>query len=136
MNQFRARLARFMQGRYGMDALYRALIGLYLALLVLNLFLRQTLLMTLATAVVLLAFYRVFSRKIAQRSQENQRYLAFSSKWRKQALLLFNRVRYFRTHRYRACPSCRTMLRLQRKAGTMTVNCPRCHQTFQITFRG
>lgn len=135
MNQFRMWLARVMQGRYGMDSLYRALIALYFVLLVLNLFLRHALLFYAATAVAVLAFYRAFSRKIAQRSQENQRWLSFSSRWRRKGLLLINRLRYHQTHRYRACPSCRTMLKLNKKIGTMTVDCPRCHQTFQVTIR-
>lgn len=135
MNQFKLWLARMMQGRYGIDPLYRALIGLYLALLVLNLFFRQPLLFYGAGTIALLAFFRVFSKNHARRAAENQAWLRLSSRWRKQGLLFINRIRYYRTHRYRACPSCRTMLKLQKKTGTMTVTCPKCHTTFQVTIR-
>lgn len=134
-NDFRSRLARWMQGRYGVDALYKALIGLYLLLLVLNMIFRQPILLYLATAVVVFAFYRVFSREIARRSAENQRYLSLTSNWRKKALLIYNKFKYRKTHRYVDCPSCKTVLRLAKKEGTMTVTCPKCKNTFQISFK-
>lgn len=130
-NELRMRIARFMQGRYGMDPLYKALFAGYLASLVLSLVLRRQIFFTLGTVLAVFAIFRAFSRQHAKRAAENQRYLAL----KKKALLQFNRLKYFRTHRYQPCPSCHTVLKLERKPGVMTVNCPRCHHTFQITMR-
>lgn len=135
MNNWKMRLANWMRGRYGVDALYKGLIGLYFGLVVLNLFLRWRLFFVLSLAVLAYAMYRVFSRQLARRARENSVYLSVRDKARKKLLLTYNRVRLIRTHRYRTCPHCKTPLRLARKPGTMTVNCPVCHTTFQATIR-
>lgn len=135
MNNWKYKLAAFMQGRYGMDSLYKALVGAYFALFVVNLFVRSTLLGYLATALVIFAFYRVFSRKLAQRAEENRRFLAFWNKVKQKTLQTVNRVKEYKTHRYRACPNCHTTLRLAKKMGTLTVNCPKCHHRFQVTIK-
>ncbi len=135
MNNWKMRLAAFMQGRYGMDAMYKGLVALYFALVVLNLILRRSVLFYISLLVLGFAMYRVFSRQHAKRAAENARYVALRDKAKKKVLQLYNRVRYFRTHRYRTCPNCKTSLRLRKKVGTMTVNCPVCHTTFQATIR-
>lgn len=135
MNNWKMRLAAFMQGRYGMDALYKGLIAIYFALIVLNLFLGISLLFYLSLLVLGLAIYRVFSRQTAKRAKENAQYIAWRDKAKKRIMLIVNRVKFFRTHRYRTCPNCKTSLRLQKKIGTMTINCPVCHTTFQATIK-
>ena len=49
--------------------------------------------------------------------------------------LLINRIKEFRTHRYRTCPNCHTSWRLKKKIGTMTITCPKCHTTSQVTIK-
>ncbi len=124
-----------MQGRYGMDRLYKGLLFLYIFLIALNLFLRSTFLMTLSLLLVVFAMFRVFSKQIAKRSAENQRYIAFIDPLKKKVMLTFNRVREYKTHRYRTCPHCHTSWRLKKKIGTMTITCPKCHTTSQVTIK-
>lgn len=135
MNNWRYKLAAFMQGRYGVDALYKALMIVYLALIVLNMFLRSPIVMYLAFVPLAFGFYRVFSRQLAKRAAENRQYLALRDSARKKIMQTVNRFKERNTHRYRVCPSCRTTLRLQKKIGTMTINCPKCHTTFQVTIK-
>ena len=135
MNNWKYRFAQWMQGRYGMDPLYKGLLGLYLVLLVANLFLASPIIMYLSLAVLVFAIYRVFSRNLAKRAAENRRYLALFNKAKKWVLLQYNRIREYKTHRYRKCPSCKTTLRLSKKTGTMTVKCPKCHNSFETTIR-
>ena len=75
----RNRFARFMYGRYGVDALNNFLFGLYVALFVLELFFRRTVagqvMVILGYPIILLYFFRCFSRNIYKRSAENQRFL-------------------------------------------------------------
>lgn len=130
-NELKARVIRFMQGRYGMDPLYRALFYVYALFLVLTLIFRQQIFFMLGTPFAVLAIYRAFSRQHAKRAAENQRYLGL----KKKLLLQYNRFKFRKTHRYQPCPSCKTVLKLEKKPGVMTVNCPRCHHTFQITMR-
>lgn len=135
MNNWKYKLIRFMQGRYGMDALYKALLGLMLLFFVLNLFFQSILLYLLSLLAGGLAVYRSFSKNTALRSQENQKYLAFRDKVKKQWLQLVNRVKHYRTHRYRACPSCKTTLRLPKKLGVNQVTCPVCKHAFEVNIR-
>ncbi len=76
MNDFRYKFSQFMEGRYGMDQLYYALLVLYLILLVLNMIFRKLVVFgILAWAVLIFAFYRFFSRNTLRRSAENEKFM-------------------------------------------------------------
>lgn len=135
LNNLKQKLTAFMQGRYGPDAMYKGLFGLSMALLVLNIFLRSSVFYYLALAVIIYSLYRFFSKDLARRGAENQRYLAFIGKAKKKLLLTKNRVRDFGTHRYRACPSCKTPLRLKKQVGTRQVKCPVCGNEFEVRIK-
>ncbi len=134
-NNWKYKLAAWMQGRYGIDPMYKGLVIAYAAVLILNLFVRSSLLWALGTALLLFAMYRVFSKQLSRRAEENRRYLAFVDSVKKKTLLAYNRVKSYKTHRYRECPNCHTTLRLKKQIGTITVNCPKCRNTFQVTIR-
>ena len=80
MSRLRESFARFMVGRYGPDQFYNFLLGVYLVLLVLNLFFNSLALMLLETALFVYMFFRVFSRNIYKRQEENRWYLKVSKK--------------------------------------------------------
>lgn len=134
-NQIKYKLALFMRGRYGMDQLYRALMAATLVFVVLNLFFPFILFYLLALLAAVWAFFRAFSKNHPARSKENQKYLALKGKLTQKALLLRNRVRDRKTHRYRACPACRQSLRLKKKVGVNHVKCPACKHEFDINIR-
>ncbi|HSK69248.1 MAG TPA: hypothetical protein VLA21_08330, partial [Candidatus Limnocylindria bacterium] len=81
------------------------------------------------------SYFRFFSRDRAKRAAENQKYLSLKAAASKRAMLLVNRVKYYRTHRYRACPSCKTPLRLARRTGSVHVKCPVCRHEFDVNIR-
>ncbi|MDD4134488.1 MAG: hypothetical protein PHN46_05335 [Eubacteriales bacterium] len=135
LNPLKAKLMAFMQGRYGPDPMYKGLFGLSIGLLVLNMIIGSGVLGFLAMAVIIYSLFRFFSKNRALRAAENQRYLAFMDKARKKWLLTRNRLKFFRTHRYRTCPSCKTPLRLEKKVGAMHVTCPVCKNSFDVTIR-
>lgn len=134
-NNLKYKLMAFMQGRYGPDPMHRGLFILSLALMVLNLFIRSQALYFLALALIIYATFRVFSRNKAKRAAENQRYLMLKDQLKKKFLLARNRVREYGTHRYRACPSCKTPLRLKKQIGTVHVKCPVCKNELDVTIR-
>lgn len=81
MNDFRYKFNQFMQGRYGMDELYYALLVFYLILLVLNMIFRKLMIFGLLAWVVLIfAFYRFFSRDIDRRRCENDKFMTLFGK--------------------------------------------------------
>lgn len=124
-----------MRGRHGPDPLSRALAAVCLGSAVLSILLPSSRLSLVAAAAAALAVFRTLSRNSRRRQQENLIYLALRDRLAKKLLLHFNRLREFRTHKYLACPSCRTVLRLKRKGGAMTVRCPKCHEQFEARLR-
>lgn len=134
-NNIKYRLANFMRGRYGPDALYRALMAVMLVFLVMNLFFPSTLFYLLSLAAGFVALFRMFSKNHAVRTVENQRYLAFKNNLTKSLMQARNRFRDRKTHRYINCPSCRQSLRLTRKPGLNHVKCPMCKNEFDVNIR-
>ncbi len=132
MGNFRNWLARFMYGRYGVDQLYFALFAAYLVLLIVNSFVRSTIINILLWVLVIWMIYRVLSRNIYKRRMENEKFLQIWNPVKANASLTFRRIKEIKTHRYLKCPNCHTMLRLPRKTGKHTVKCPCCSNKFKV----
>jgi hypothetical protein len=64
MNNFKYKIAKFMQGRYGIDDLYRFTTGVIFFLIILNMFISSSLLNTFVWALLVWSLYRVISRDI------------------------------------------------------------------------
>ena len=129
---FRERFARFMMGRYGIDKLYYFLIGVYFILIVISFFVRHYILFILESIVLFYSIYRVMSRNIYKRQQENEKFLKIINKPKKIAKLQKCKKRDRKTHVYKKCPSCRNNLRLPKEKGKHTVVCPCCKHRFDI----
>lgn len=71
----REKFARFMAGRYGMDTMGRFTIGLALFLVVINYIFTSRIINLLVWILLILAYYRMFSRNVYKRSSENQVFL-------------------------------------------------------------
>ena len=72
MNRFKDKMARFMYGRYGMDQLSRNLSLICLVLLIVTMFVRNNVIYMIALVGIVYTYYRVFSRNISRRSEENE----------------------------------------------------------------
>ena len=134
------RLQSFMQGRYGIDRMYRALLIAWLSFTILSSivghFFRSPLLslilMGLSLAAAAWMIYRALSKDIAKRSAENQRYLVFERNAREWLKLTAARIRERKTHRYRRCTHCHRAVRLRYEKGEHNVRCPVCGGTFKV----
>ena len=126
----RNRFARFMYGRYGVDALNNFLFGLYVALFVLELFFRRTVagqvMVILGYPIILLYFFRCFSRNIYKRSAENQRFLK-----------LWNPVKNYGHYikmkfveRGGTKKLCHQIIRVPKGKGKIAITCPKCRFEF------
>ena len=131
----RTRFARFMAGRYGPDALGRFIYVLVFILLVLNLFFRHYALYIAEGVLLLLYFFRFFSRKRHKRLRENAVFLTAVRTLTRPILRTAHRFRDRKTHVYRKCPSCRRFLRLPKKSGEHTVVCPLCKNRFSVKIK-
>ncbi len=129
----REKLLRFMAGRNGNDALNRFLIVLGLVLMVLSMFLPAAVgrfFYPLFLLVLILAYFRMFSRNLYKRQAENAWYwkkrTAFVSSFR----LLKERWLQRKDYRFFNCPSCRTTLRVPRGRGKIKIVCRKCGTSF------
>ena len=130
----RQKLMQFMYGRNGVDHLSRFLTYFALALLVLRLVIRGAagnVMWYLAIAVLIYAYFRIFSRNLSKRRAENAKYFQYRAKvvngfrdWR-------DRRRQSRDFKFFRCPACRAMLRVPRGKGRIRVTCRKCGTAFE-----
>ena len=120
--KLKAGFLRFMQGRYGTDKLNSLILIVGLAASVLQLFVSYPWL-KLALAVISYGFlvwavFRMLSRNIYKRYEENRKYLRFLNKLKD------------REHRYYDCPKCRQSVRVPKGKGKISITCPKCKEKF------
>lgn len=130
--RFRERLYMLLDGRNGLDALSITLLGLAAGILLVNLFLHTVVLVVIEYALLLWVIFRFFSRNLAARQAENRRFKGFFGAIGRFFKLQRNRFRDRKTHVYKKCPSCRTILRLPRVKGEHGVTCPKCRAHFDV----
>lgn len=131
--KFRDNVIRFMSGRYGNDQLGIAMLGLCMAMIIVNCFARSAILYALIMAVMLWSLYRSMSKKIYNRRRENEWFLGIVGRVRSFFNLQKRRFADRKTHVYRTCPNCKKTLRLPKRKGKHTVCCPCCHSDFSCT---
>lgn len=134
--RFRDRIIRFMYGRYGKDELRSFLTVIFYIIFILSLFIKSYIAVILMTAIMALIFFRSLSRNIAARRRENNAYLKLRDPIKRFFKLQKNKIKDRKTHIFRRCPECRTVLRLPRTGkGTHPVKCPKCGKHFEIKIK-
>ena len=129
---FRERVAAFMAGRYGIDRLYYFLLAICFILIVINIFASSYVISIIESALFIYAIYRVMSRNIYKRQQENEKFIKLADRPKKFINLQKCKKRDKGTHVYRKCPSCKNNLRLPKEKGEHTVVCPCCKHRFKV----
>lgn len=119
-----------MIGRYGNDEFGRFLLGLAALLLILSLFIRSSITELLLCVLIVYMYFRMFSKNIAKRRQENQLYL----KYQNQVLRYFNKQKRLTQERkvnhIYSCPNCKQMIRVPKGKGKIAITCPKCKTEF------
>jgi hypothetical protein len=131
--KFEEKIKKFMYGRYGPDELYSFLFTVYIILLIINIFAKSFLINIISLIIVIYMFYRFFSKKIYDRSDENQLYLHI----KKNICKPFRVIRMNfndKNHIYKLCYKCGTILKfpIQSKAGYKKATCPRCKKKVKL----
>ena len=124
------KLARFMAGRYGVDYLGRFTIIAGLIALLLAGWTRSSLFNLLAWILIIYSYYRMFSRNVYKRTQENQWYLNKTYKIRCFFARQKNMLTQRKTHHIYKCPTCKQKIRIPRGKGKIEIRCPKCNTTF------
>ena len=125
-----------MQGRNGVDQFARFTMGVALAAIVLTLFTGTrsgigAFLDLFGMAAIVYTYFRIFSKNISKRYQENQKYLQMTDKLRarfqKEKRMMSQRKDY---HIY-SCPGCGQKIRIPIGGfKKVEIECPKCHTKF------
>ena len=126
---------RFMQGRYGVDQFAKFTMGVALVSIVLAIFVNTgssagSLLDMLGLVAIVYTYFRIFSRNISKRAQENQKYLSATAKLRQRLNKEKNMMKQRKDYHIYTCPSCGQKVRIPRGKGKIEISYPKCHSKF------
>ena len=129
--------ARFMYGRNGPDQLNRALVWVYLGLWgvsillgVLKVKVLPTICNALMYVVLVYIFFRMFSKNLYKRREENSKFLQKTWKLRNQ--ISGAKARHAdKDHKYFTCKQCKTVCRVPVGKGKIIITCPKCRAQIQ-----
>ena len=133
MWKIRNAIARFMYGRNGADKLGQAMLWVYIAVWVLQILFDSILKIYVLAALcqfvlltlMILIFFRMFSRNLGKRREENQRFLNWW--WRVKNRRAAAKARQADTdHKYFTCSGCKTVCRVPVGKGKIVITCPKC----------
>lgn len=144
MNNWKYKLYQLMQGRYGIDSFGRfLLIGAMVVILLSNFhFLHRFYLLGLLLMVY--AYFRIMSRNIFKRQQENQKYMALKQKFmgnrNKGAMNNWNcgpngtggpgMANSSLAYHFYRCKNCGQTVRVPKGKGMLKITCPNCGNSF------
>lgn len=118
-----------MAGRNGNDQFNLFLLIVELVLIVLSSF-TGGLLFVLALALLVYIYFRMLSRNLYKRQDENGRYLRAKYKVESRLRLLLERWKQRRDYKFFVCPSCRATLRVPKGRGKIKIVCRKCGTSF------
>lgn len=131
---WRDKFTNFMYGRYGVDQLSRFMLIVTFVLCILSLFIRIPLLSTLILLLIILTYYRMFSKNIYKRAAENEKYLRFIGKFKKNAgtgtYTNSQNTQQKKYYKYFKCPGCSQKIRIPKGHGKIEIRCPKCNTKF------
>lgn len=130
MAEAQRRAQEWTIGRNGPDELSVVCANVALVLVVVDLFVHSTWVSVVALALLGYSWFRLSSRGIAKRRQENA---AFTKAAGPAVSWLVNPVRAAkeaRSYKHFTCPSCGQRVRVPRGKGKVRVTCPKCKTRF------
>lgn len=96
----------------------------------LSAFFRVNILYWLGLALLIYSYFRILSRNVSKRYEENQRYL--NAKYR--AVVKKNNLKkrwaQRSTYRFFKCPQCKQTVRVPKGRGKICITCPKCKTEF------
>ena len=121
--KFKYGLQRMMTGRNGTDVL--GLVSLCTGVIcsLLSSIPKLRWLTLLAFVCLAYSIFRMYSRNVTRRREENARFVGFFRQWR--ARLTDHDHRYFR------CPQCHQTVRVPKGKGKLKIRCPKCQTQFE-----
>ncbi len=134
MNVMRERLERFMMGRYGADELTKVLNAAALVCIVLSMFGGKWHLLGLfywiGFGLLVYTCFRMLSRNVSKRQQENQRFLNARYQGAVKRNAAKKRWEQRDIYRFYKCPGCSQRVRVPKGKGKICITCPKCRTEF------
>jgi len=125
------KIIQFMRGRYGVfDPLNKTLLILTAALIIFHMFITIPFMNLLPLLLLVIVYYRFFSKRIYVRSNENQRYLRWQNKIKNFFRLRKEAFQNRKTYTYFHCPECKKALRAPKGRGKIKITCSQCRHQF------
>lgn len=129
--KFKESFRRFMIGRNGPDELSVFTVTAALVLMILTSLTGSALINLLSLVLYGWCIFRMFSRNIAKRYDENRKFVEWRQKFKTTVSQWWVRIKNVKKYRYFKCPECGALLRLPRKVGEVTVTCSKCRHAFR-----
>lgn len=130
LNKLMYKFANFMRGRYGQDALNQALIYACCGLFLISFFIRNKYVVLAADVLWLTSLFRMFSKNIYKRQEENNAYLKLIEPMTKQVTVM-KKQKADPMNRYYRCPTCSQIVRVPKGRGKIEIRCPKCQSRFE-----
>lgn len=124
------KVLRFLQERYGIDDLSKFMMGIVFILAVINMFFRLPVLSAVIWAVIILIYFRMFSKNKYKRYQENQLYLKYMEPFQNWIRKQINIIKLRKDYHIYTCPTCKQKIKIPRGKGRIAVRCPKCRTEF------
>lgn len=124
-------IRKFMIGRNGADELSLAMLIAGLAAAVIASLFGSAVINLISTALYVLCVFRMFSKNIAKRYEENRKYVQWRQNFKISLSQAKVRMKNMRRYKYFKCPECQSLLKLPRKVGEVTVTCGKCRHEFK-----
>ncbi|MBR5329301.1 MAG: hypothetical protein IKV45_03760 [Firmicutes bacterium] len=124
------KLRRFLMGRYGMDSLNKLIFVLTFLCLIVMWFWPNRVAQLIFWILIVIGYFRCFSRNIPARYAENQKYLRSTAKIRNFCRKKKTRFEQRKFYRFYKCPKCKQQVRVPRGKGKINIRCPKCGEQF------
>ena len=130
---FKNAVGGMFRGRYGADQYGRFLFVFALIVMIAGWIANNvigTVLMGIATGLIIYAYVRMMSKKPEKRREQNRVYL-----YRRNSVIAFfkitwRKIKEGKNYRFFKCPKCAIVVRIPKGAGTVQITCPKCGEKF------
>lgn len=129
--KFKHGVRQFMAGRHGADELTNTMVIIALVLMLFTAVTGSSLLNLISLILYGVSIFRMFSRNVAKRYEENRKFVEWRQKLTTSVSQRWVRLKNTKKYRYFKCPECGALLKLPRKVGEVTVTCGKCRHSFK-----
>lgn len=125
------KLAEWLRGRNGSDELSTCALVVAIVLVAANMLLHSFLVSVIALALMAYAWWRMSSKDLEARENENGVFVEFLGPMRSWVQSPAQAVAETRAYKHIKCPECGQRVRVPRGKGKVRITCPKCHNTFE-----